>query len=188
MIKHVMLDLETLGKTSNAVMLSIGAAHFNLYTGEIYSTFERQIHPQSSIDAGCEVDGDTIYWWMNQDREAQKQMQKDPTSLGQALYEFRQWFDKIGSEDTYIWCTAPDFDMPILRNAYLKLRQQPPFKYNCVRDVRTMRSLARDTYEYYRDHPERSGIEHTSLADCLFQIDYLCDIATQLKQQNFEIS
>lgn len=69
-MKHVMVDLETLGTKPGSVILSIGAVTFDLDgSGRDGRTFYQRVNIQSCLDAGMTVDGDTVEWWFHPDRD-----------------------------------------------------------------------------------------------------------------------
>ncbi len=71
MSKDIMLDLETLGTTADAVILSIGAVKFNLETGKIDDEgFYRSVSVESNLDLGRRISEDTLIL-MDRDRRLQ---------------------------------------------------------------------------------------------------------------------
>ena len=68
-MKHVMLDLETMGNGPRAAIVSIGAVFFDPLTGELGAEFEAAIDLRSSAKSG-EIDPDTVLWWLGQGEEA----------------------------------------------------------------------------------------------------------------------
>ena len=54
---HVMLDLETMGRDSNAVICSIGVVEFDINTGETGREFFAKVDIQSCLDRGLTVNG-----------------------------------------------------------------------------------------------------------------------------------
>jgi len=59
---HLMVDIETLGKTNKAPVMSLGAVLFN-NTG-MYDRFYIRFDVESQIDSNIRrTDGSTIKWW-----------------------------------------------------------------------------------------------------------------------------
>ena len=57
-MKHIMLDLETLGTVASAVIMSIGACRFDLATGAVDdSGFYASISIESNLDYGRRIAG-----------------------------------------------------------------------------------------------------------------------------------
>ncbi len=59
-----MLDLETMGNTSNAAIISIAAVYFD-ETG-VGRSFYHKVSLGSSCAIGLEMDADTVLWWLKQ--------------------------------------------------------------------------------------------------------------------------
>ena len=116
-MKHIMIDLETMGNKSYSAIVSIGAVKFDIKTGETGETFYRNINLQSSLDAGLQIDVDTVLWWMNQNEEARKKLTESTVVLQQALEDF----SKFSSKEYEIWGNSARFDIGLLQNAYNKL-------------------------------------------------------------------
>lgn len=142
-----MIDIETLAKSKTAVIISMAAAFFNPITGEITARFKKNINIQSCLNAGLEIDGDTISWWLKQDAEVRASVLTDPKPIFAVLKEFEDWFfkNKIPKTDPEMWCNGTSFDFPILSSAFLlALKKDFPWKYYMERDVRTILSLFPD--------------------------------------------
>ncbi|EGU4505611.1 3'-5' exoribonuclease, partial [Salmonella enterica] len=69
-MNNLMTDLETMGKKSNAPIVSIGGVFFEPQTGELGPEFCRVINLESAMGQGAVPDGDTIIWWLRQSPEA----------------------------------------------------------------------------------------------------------------------
>lgn len=169
---HVMIDLETLGTKSNSVVTSIAAVEFNLKTGEIGRQFHQNISIKSSVDAGLEINPDTIEWWMNQSDEARTGLFNNVKTLKETLYLFRLFLNDIGQENLSVWGNSNRFDLGLLENAYSKFNQVVPWKYTLERDVRTLVSFNPDI----KKNEVRTGTAHDPISDCLFQIIYCTKI------------
>lgn len=145
---NVMIDLETLGVGSSAAILSIGAVKFDPHAAEgvhtdatnpEYKHFFCSIAPQSCIDAGLELQGAAITWWLEQGDEARTVLMAEPHyELQQALGEFWAWF---GTESLPTWGNGSAFDCVVLRNAFIKLHGVAPFVFRDERCYRTVRAM-----------------------------------------------
>lgn len=178
--KAVMIDIETLAKSKTAIIISMAAAFFNPYTGEITTRFKRNINIQSCLNAGLEIDGDTISWWLKQDAEIRASVLKDPKPIFTVLKEFESWFfeNKIPKQDPEMWCNGTSFDFPILSSAFLlALKKDFPWKYYMERDVRTILSLFPDIKAR-----EFKGKKHDPMADVEHQIEGLVESLNRIKQ------
>lgn len=168
-MKHVMVDIETLGIENDTVVLSIAAVQFDGSTqGEAISytcsvdDVAHQIWNRRSISAS------TLAWWFQQSEEARGQVLLDnPVSSPPDLtWEQFQILLKGFLADKYVWANGPDFDIDILTDL---LGYRPgsdelvPFhKRRCVR---TIKELVPKT--------ARPGTfrAHVALDDCLYQIE-----------------
>lgn len=63
-MSDIMVDLETLGTTADAVILSIGAVKFDLVSGQIDDEgFYASISVESSLNRKRRISEDTLLWW-----------------------------------------------------------------------------------------------------------------------------
>lgn len=169
-MKHVMLDLETLGTNGDAVVLSIGAVEM---TREGLS---HKFHRVLDIDEqlrqhGRSVNGSTILWWGDQDREAWRAATQGSVSVGAALRGFADFMTLVGGEyserTTCVWGNGSDFDNAILGSLYEAAGIKRPWGYSKNRCYRTLKSL----------HPnappiERAGTHHNALDDAVYQANH----------------
>ncbi len=162
---NVMLDIETMGKTSQAAIIAIGAVKFgHTVTGRFYKI----VNLQSSLDAGLEVDGDTILWWLKQDKEAQQEFLSTAASIVDVLSAFTFWVGK----NPVVWGNGATFDNVILTNAYKKCGMKRPWDYRSDRCYRTVRSM------YPGVESVRDGIYHKAVDDAENQARTLINIFT----------
>lgn len=184
---NIMLDIETLGTESNSVILSIGAAFFNIETGDIGETFHRHIGIKDSIQNGLNMNTDTILWWLKQSKESQEKLvegQQVGYSLESSLQEFTKFcwsgpmYPSTGSVSScQIWGNSARFDCGLLQNAYNKLGMAIPWDFRKERCLRTLVSFAPDVAKDW----VRTGTAHDALDDCRNQIGYCCEIWKTLK-------
>jgi hypothetical protein len=76
-MKDIMIDIETLGTGTRGLITQIGACYFDRNTGEIGDKFCENIQIQDALDNGFEVRGDTIKFWLEQDKEVIQKMIKN---------------------------------------------------------------------------------------------------------------
>lgn len=179
---HLMVDIETLGNSSNSVICSIAAIEFDLATGETGRSFNKNISIQSCLDFGLKVDGSTIKWWFEQDKLAQIKLFKDAESLNFVLRRFFKFIlelccpgtdhsshgYKLFKSDLQIWGNSNRFDLGILENAYKAVGIDVPWMHWNERDVRTLVSFAPEI----KKNMSFEGIKHDPIADCIHQIKY----------------
>lgn len=165
-----MVDLETLGTEPGSVILSIGAVHFS--NGSVLSRFIRHISVESCQQAGLGCDAATALWWLKQKPEAREALlagQQDAVLLYQALTDFTQWLDGLGS-DLKVWGNAPSFDCALLKAAYQACDLRLPWRYSAECCYRTVKALYPEVTEH------REGIHHSALDDAEHQARHLMKI------------
>lgn len=156
-MKHVMIDLETLGTDPGCAILSIGATQFNL-DGPTGDPFHAKIDPESCQSHGLRIDAGTLNWWLGQDPEAQ-QVMRGGGPLRHALGLFTEWFPN-GAK---VWANAPTFDCQILRAAYDAVGAEAPWDYYDERCHRTLKNLP------CSPSIKREGTHHNAKDDALHQ-------------------
>lgn len=177
-MKHVMVDLETLGTRAGCSILSIGAVFFDVEHGlgsELYTVVRRD----SCLDAGLTEDPDTLAWWRRQSPEAQEVLacagnETVAYTLTNALEEFRQ-FIKL-STSVKVWGNGADFDNPILVAAYhaVNARQAwAAFNGRCYRTIKNLYPAQKLT--------ARQGVHHNALDDAKSQATHLIELARENK-------
>lgn len=192
MTTHIMLDLETMGKGSNAAIVSIGAVEFNPSSGVLGCTgqaFEAVINLNSSAYYG-EMDASTVQWWLQQSDEARHIFNKDVNKipLKTALNMFNEWLccftDKANIQ---IWGNGSGFDNVILANAFKACRIKPDFSHWNDRDVRTIVEMGRSILGINpKETLTRKGVHHSALDDAKFQAQYVSAIWRTFEQRGIE--
>jgi 3' exoribonuclease, RNase T-like len=158
MLKHVMIDLETLGTAVNAAILGIGACTFG-HEGE-QAQFYLAIDPVSAQRQGGRVDMETVMWWMKQGEEARTAAFEGTAHIGMALSQFSAWIKAIGP--VKVWGNGASFDIVLLETALQRSRIDIPWTHKDHRCYRTLRSMADVPYE-------QPTIPHHALHDALAQ-------------------
>lgn len=166
----VMVDLETLGNGSNAVIISIGAVAFDSASGKIESEFYVNVDPQSCVDAGMKMDVSTVMWWMGQSDEARAAFKKPSVPLEAALVMFKDWYPQAAA----LWGNGATFDNVILSNAYNAAGIGRPWHFTKDRCYRTLKALRPDIKQ------DRVGTHHNALDDAKFQALHACKLLRAL--------
>lgn len=174
-MSDIMIDLETMGISKDAAIISIGAISFN--SREEFKpedTFYKIINLKSAQRAGGRIDSETVIWWMGQEELARKALIGDDSVLIEvALKEFSEWIRKYPVEG--VWGNGSDFDNVILEGAYQRLGWMPPWSHKINRCYRTLCALAPDI-----KREEFQGVRHNALDDAIFQARHLCEVRKQL--------
>lgn len=166
---EIMGDIETLGTSPNSVIVSIGAAMFDLTKGEIVDKFYRVIDIQSCVDAGLVIDPGTVVWWMKQSDAARKVFTEQSFVLPHVLKEFSAWVGKSDSKCRF-WGNGATFDNVLVDSAYKAVGLRKPWGYWDDRCYRTVAAMVPHV------KIERSGTHHNALDDAITQAKHLIKI------------
>lgn len=142
---HFMLDIETLGTAPGSVVLSVGAVKFDLESEILApivecSPFYSVITLDSSLKAGCTVDGRTLNWWMQQSPEAREAVFNDPKAipLRDAASAFAKWSSDHAGPTAIWWAKSSPFDFPLLDVAFRRVGIPPIWNYRKLYDMRVI--------------------------------------------------
>lgn len=181
---HVMVDLETMGKKSDAPIVSIGAVIFDPETGFLGETFYKVVSLESAVSWGAEIDPSTVIWWMKQSSEARSEIANDNAiQLDDALLQFSEFvFENIpgGCETAQIWGNSATFDNTVLRSSFERACLDCPWDYRNDRDVRTMVELGKAIGFDAKSSIPFEGERHNALADAQHQARYVSAIWQRL--------
>lgn len=156
---HVMVDIETLDVIPSAVILSMGAA---VITDSLTPmTFYIELDANDQYERTKSQS--TIDWWSKQ---IDGLMPKGETNIAAGLLKFSTWISSLRA-DPIIWCKGTDFDTAILSHAYNQYKLTVPWKYNSVRDFRTVKKLF-PSYNF-----PANPHAHDALADAKHQAEEL---------------
>jgi hypothetical protein len=167
-----MVDLETMAVTPKAVVLTLGAVHFNPYgngySDKLYLRFD--LDDQDKL--GREIDPNTLDWWAQQDKAVMEEAfsPDDRVPLASAIDQFH----KFAWGCDAFWAHGSLFDIAILEDLYRQLERTPPWQYWQIRDTRTMFDLGWDP-----DMPKAG--KHDALQDAIRQSIGVQNIYTKLK-------
>jgi len=160
MAKHLMVDMETMAVSPKAVVLSLGAVHFDPmgsgYSDSIY--FKINLDDQDAL--GREIDPNTLDWWSKQDPKVMEEAfsELDRIPLAEAIDRFH----KFAWGCDAFWSHGATFDLVIIEDIYRQLNKALPWNYWQLRDTRTLFDLGYD--------PKMpTGNKHDALQDAIRQ-------------------
>lgn len=165
-MKNIMVDMETLGTTADAVILSIGAVKFDLEGAVDDEGFYASISVDSNLEVKRKISEDTLIWWFKQGSPAQGVFHESKQTLKAALCDFADW---MGDDKYCMWSNGADFDLPMLNHAYSCFAMEPPWKFLNSRCFRTYKNLP-GASKYKVPH---SGVKHNALSDAHNQVQTL---------------
>lgn len=172
---HVMVDLETFSSMPDAAIRSIGAVSFDL-KGNIEALMHIGVDAESCMRMGMHVDGDTIDWWLSQPKDFQDRLLNLPKyNITVALMMMEATCLIVPQKDLMLWAHGTNFDIPVLENAYRCIDRKPWWKYNNVRDTRTLFDVAGYTYI-------KKEVQHDALEDATNQAFGVVNAYKQLKE------
>lgn len=178
-MKHVMLDIETMGNSTEAAVMSVGACYFDPATGEIGEKFHEKCSLKSSVECGLVMDSSTVLWWMSQSDEARSKFYSNESEqhINEMLLKLASFID----EGSQVWGNGATFDNAIIKSAYKKaLGFEAPWKFWNDRDVRTIVELGYQIgFNPKRDMPFE-GVRHDALDDAIHQAKYVSAIWKKL--------
>lgn len=166
-MKHIMVDLETLGTVADAVILSIGAVKFDIDSDALDNNgFYASVSIDSNLEAKRRIQEDTLIWWLAQDPSAQKVFHEAKESLRSALISLGDW---IGDGNYQVWSNGADFDLPMLAHAFTQAQIEIPWEFWNSNCFRTYKKLPQAKTVKFAG----TGVKHNALADAVNQAKHL---------------
>lgn len=163
-MNHLMIDIETLGTTEKAPVISIGAVFFDKNgVGEsFYITLDSKEQMKSGVR---KADQSTLDWWAKQGDEAKKVFNENTTPTKEGLVKFVEWI-AANSNLKYLkpWGNGSGFDISILESIFTDYGVKIPWKFWNIRDFRTYKEFVYDGKDI-----EREGTHHNALDDAFYQ-------------------
>ena len=161
-MKHIMLDLETMGVNPGCVILSIGACQFD--DEKIIDRFYAKVDFIESVRNGFSIDPETVMWWMNESTEARQEVFKEAKQPLTVIREFDNWLPFL--EEYAVWGNGAGFDNKIIMPYLKRFLDVMPWSHRQDRCYRTIASL-------YPDEVKRIGLHHKALDDACTQAEHL---------------
>jgi len=128
-----MLDIETRGTKPGCAIGSIGCVRLS-DNAAFYTRMYWEKQPDYTEDEA------TIAWWNTQPPELYEEAMKGTDDSETQLRELAK-FLMSGDKLPIMWCKGTDFDIPILADLYKRYGMATPWKYNDVRDFRTVKKV-----------------------------------------------
>jgi len=180
-MKHLMVDIETMGTAPGSPILTIGAVFFEPSTGELGPQFYQVATLRSEMDNGAVPDADTIMWWMQQSEEAREALSSNPSPINEVLLALRSFaLSTSTAKSIQLWGNGANFDNVLLRDAYRRAERHPFWNFWNDRDVRTIVELGRQLgFDPKREMPF-TGEQHNALDDAIHQAKYVSAIWQKL--------
>lgn len=167
-MNHVSFDLETLGKSPDAMIVQIGWAQFDIETGEVGQARNVLVSPNCG-----KIDMSTVSWWLQQDDAARAGMVAaidTGVPLAVALASVRSEMPN----DAIVWGNGATFDITILESAFARCMHTVPWAFFNVRDMRTIVHAAEALRGFDKRSVERIGVHHDAADDAAHQARVIC--------------
>lgn len=174
---RVMLDTETLSTdVPYAIVFQLGAVVLGSFDQPL---FKYTVNPQKILlDQGWinqGIDVDTVKWHQTENQENWQKACQAPweNTHEQMVNDFVKFIQEVidlEGGNYEIWCRGTDFDIPILKNLFKSQSTPIPWKYNKVRDLRTIIAWHGDP-----GFPKPEDA-HDALADAIYQARQLEDL------------
>lgn len=158
----VMVDLETLGLSPRAAILSIGCVEFDPFSDWVGREFYVVVTRESNDWARREINAQTLKWWEGQPEKA-REIFGDPNAmtLNVALTRLLSWYP-VGAK---VYGNGSDFDVSKLDDAYAQFGVKAPWEFHAVRCYRTVKGLPGADLA-----PKPARVDHhNALADARYQ-------------------
>lgn len=161
---EIMIDLETLATSSNAVVLSIGAVAFDIPKNKIVDQFYCRISVEMQVKLGRDKDVNTINWWAKQSTEARNVFKEEEEHPLLGLKRFSAFCKK--HTPIYVWGNGSSFDISIMETLFKDFGLREPWAYNRVMDLRTFKRFVSKDLEVLK-----KGTYHNALDDAINQAE-----------------
>ena len=175
---NVMLDIETMGNTSDAAIIAIGACYFDPLTGQIGDKFYEKVNLESSVECGGKIDASTVLWWLQQSEGARGEFKDNHTAARVEVVLSN--FSNFIKSNAIVWGNGISFDNVIVKRAYERNALPVPWKFWNEHDVRTVVAMGKMFgIDPKRDMPF-NGDKHNALADAIHQAGYVSAIWSRI--------
>ena len=189
-MKHIMIDLETLGNTSSATVLSISAVQFDIDSGKCGEEFHVDLELKSQIKRT--INQDTILWWLGRDEDARNKLISANRIYSRlAIKKFNDFLNTCSInenkeahiDDLYLWGNSARFDIGILKNLMEGFGLDALWNFRKERCLRTLVAMHPHGEAIKESHTFK-GIKHYGIDDCKNQIKYASKIYNLINGNN----
>jgi hypothetical protein len=173
-VKHIMLDLETMGVEPGAPVVAIGAVRFEMNDDSpIVDFFHQAISLKSCMEYGMIPEADAITWWLTSPEIAPEARSMFRLEAGMdivpALSGFSNWYCE---EPCRLWGNSAAFDCGLLAAAYQAAGMKKPWAFGQERCYRTVKNLPKAADVKL----DRVGTHHKAVDDAASQAIHLRNI------------
>jgi len=177
-------DVETLGKKSDTVILSMACIHFDpdekpspekLRESAFFVKMDAK---DQNVRLKRTINKSTIDWWANQCDNAKKLSfypSENDVTLEEGIELMRKWSKQFNDNKSWVWARG-NLDQLVLDDAEEQLGIEPVFYFNRWRDVRTAIDFLTGTNDGYCRvnypgfDPNLHITKHNPIDDCIFDV------------------
>ena len=176
---QVMIDIETLGKTPESVVLSVGAAVMDMETFAIVDKkyWVMDLKEQKNRRS---IDAETVMWWMQQSDDARAAFRNLIPNTNAITFkdELQALFNQYNTKT--VWANGTNFDIPILSNYIYSYFMGPgdevdlvPWNYRW-QDMRSLATVMASVMPYNSTfYSQHASVAHNALDDAVRQAEYV---------------
>lgn len=187
---NFMLDIETLDVKPNAHILEIALVKFDIITGVVDES--ASIHHTFGLkNQGGNIDADTLYWWLHQGKNVDKQRDyliylTRPTiemDLEKSLIKIDAILNLSRSMGKVRVWSASMFDSDVLNAAFSRIYnkiEKPLIPFYETRDCRALRDIG-DMYPNLIRINSLPEATHNAYEDCIRQIGYVTEVTQYIE-------
>jgi hypothetical protein len=180
-----MFDVETLGKESSAVILSLACTYFDptknpspddLRRDSCFVKFDAQDQIKRLKRT---ITPSSVQWWGKQCENVKKKSvnrSEDDMIIEEGIEAFRKWTKKFpNNEKCWVWARG-NLDQLVMDSLEERCGIEPVFSYNRWRDVRTFIDITFETdngyvgVDYEGFDPNLHITKHDPVDDCIFDV------------------
>lgn len=183
----VMVDIETLGTSSDSTIFQISSVAFDINTGDTISSYNRIADIRKNEDYEMNVSGNTLVWWLNTDKDLlSKLLNEGKGSSSELIEDFNTWLVGLGLVgDLHLWGNGIIFDNKMIQHQFENSGLEYPIHYKRDRDVRTIVDLTcvklGITEKELRDKYYDKNLEvHNAFNDVINQINLVVNCYREL--------
>ena len=168
-----MVDMETMAVTPDAVVLTLGAVHFDPTSEDISDSLYFRISIDDQDVLGRAIDPNTLEWWSRQDPVIMEEAFSSDDRI--SLVEAMERFHKFAWGCDRFWSHGATFDLVMIENILRQLNRPLPWNYWQLRDTRTLFDIGFD--------PEMpQGGKHNALEDAIRQAIGVQNVYRKLRE------
>lgn len=164
--KHIIIDIETLGRRNDAAITQIGV----VMADESFNVLdERLIQINPNVWSTCDrtFTGETLLWWMNQKNSPVSDTSTNNVNGYQtAIFTLDDIFKRYNTDDTIVW-TKGTMDLFCLKDLCEHFNMDTPWKFWQPRDIRTAKEFVKEWKTIENNNA------HNALDDALTELEEL---------------